>query len=594
MSFLKQWRYLLLAVFAIVALAAFAACGGDDDDDGGDDGGGTPTATEGLSGKRIDGGDLTVQSVEFASLDPHFSSFAQDISIQRMLWRGLYTLDIDNVPQPSMADGEPKLSADGKTVTVALKSGLTWSDGDDLLAEDFVAGFLRTCNPVNAGEYQYVLTNIVGCDDYYNSLAGPDGEPETADDLAADSAEVAALAEAVGVKAVDDLTIEFSLNEPQPTFPIILSLWMTFPVPVHLDRFANATPAAPGDWGTDGSALAFNGPYILTGYTPQDSATLAPNPNWAAPAGVSPTLDTITIKFIDDLAQAANAYRTGELDATDVDLTQLESLVTEFGDGEEYFKFLTPSTRGLEMNMEKEPLNIPEFRLALAQAIDREKLNIAVVQGGNEPTTSWIPAVTGGHDPTEFDSVVGFDEAKAVENFNKAKQIYGKEFPKLTILVGDSPAATATAEFLQQSFKDVLAYDVDIEVVDSKTRSQRFTEEQFELFPGGWIQDYPDPENWILGLFDTDGTLNHYNCSDPDIDALVEKARFNTNDSERKDQYKQVNEIISTTICGIAPYWHENNHWLIKPNVVGMRENLAGQDGAIAGDWAAEAWGLSE
>jgi len=591
MSFLNRWRYLLLSLVAVGSLVAIAACGDDDEEGGGD---ATPGATdEPAAGERIQGGDLTIQSYEFASLDPHFSSFAQDISLHRMLWRGLYTLDIDNVPQPSMAESEPEISADGLTYTVALKEGLTWSDGDDLLAEDFVAGIIRTCNPVNAGEYQYVLTEIVGCDDFYGGLSGPDGEAETADDLAPDAPEVAALQDAVGVTAVDDLTIEFTLSTEKPTFPIILSLWMTFPVPVHIDRFATATPGAPGDWGTDPAALAYNGPYILTSYSPQDSVTLEPNPNWAAPAGVSPTLDQITIKFIDDLAQAANAYRTGELSETDVDLTQLEQLRTEFGDGEEYFKFLAPSTRGLEMNTEKPPLDILEVRLALSQAIDREQLNQVVVQGGNEPSTSWLPAVTGGHDPTEFDSVIGFNPTEAKANLAAAGFPDGAGFPTLTILVGNSPAAIATGEFLQQSLQTNLGISVEVESVDSATRSDRFTEEQFELFPGGWIQDYPDPENWVLGLFDTEGTLNHYNCSDPDIDALVAEARANTDDASRKASYKEINELISTRVCGIAPYWHENNHYLIKPNVVGMRENMSGQDGAIAGDWAAEYWGLS-
>jgi len=592
MSLLKHWRLILLSLVAMTALAAFAACG---DDEGGE-GTKTPTATTPATGERIQGGELTVQSNEFASLDPHFSSFAQDISLERMLWRGLYSLDIENVPQPAMADGAPTVSSDGKTVTVKLKDGLKWSDGDDLLAEDFVAGIKRTCNPVNAGEYQYVLTNIVGCDDYYYSLAGPDGESGTADDVPADDPSVKALEDALGVSAPDDHTVEFKLNEPQPTFPIILSLWMTFPVPVHLDRFANATPAAPGDWGSDPTKLAYNGPYILTSYSPQDSVTLAPNPHWSeeySPVGAAPTLDKITIKFIDDLSVSAIAYGNNELDETDVDLTQLESLRSQYGEGKEYFKFLTPSTRGVEMNLEKPPLDKLEVRLALSQAIDRDKLNEVVVQGGNEPSTSWIPAVTGGHDPHEFDDIVGFDPAKAKENLAKAGFPDGAGFPTLTILVGDSPAAKNTAEFLKETWKENLGIDVGIEVVDSKTRSQRFTEEQFELFPGGWIQDYPDPENWVLGLFDTDGTLNHYNCSDPEIDDLVKKARFNTNDTERKQQYKKINELIVTRLCGIAPYWHENNHWLIKPNVVGMRENLSGQDGSIAGDWAAEAWGLS-
>ena len=79
-----------------------------------------------------------------------------------------------------------------------------------------------------------------------------------------------------------------------------------------------------------------------------------------------------------------------------------------------------------------------------------------------------------------------------------------------------------------------------------------------------------------------------------ELDDLVEKARFNTNNEERLQQYLDINTLIAENVCGIAPYLHFANHYLIKPNVVGMHENATGQDGVIAGDWIAEAWGLSE
>ena len=121
MRLLKHWRFLLLTAVAMTALVAFAACG--DDDDEGDDGG-SPTATgeETPAGDgRQQGGELTIQGNEFQKLDPHFSSFASDISLHRMLWRGLYSLDTDNVPVPAMAASDPEVSADGTTVTVTLK-----------------------------------------------------------------------------------------------------------------------------------------------------------------------------------------------------------------------------------------------------------------------------------------------------------------------------------------------------------------------------------------------------------------------------------------------------------------------------------------
>lgn len=559
-----RWIWLLAAA-AAVALLAFAACDGDDEEGDG-----------GVTGDRIEGGELTVATIEGDALDPHFSSFASDISLQRMLWRALYTLDFNNEPQPSMAAEMPQISEDGKTYTIKLREGLKWSDGDDLKAEDFVMGFQRTCNPDNAGEYEYLLTNVVGCDDhYYNE----DGFDEALENL-------------VGIRAVDDTTLEITLAEPQPTFTIILSLWMTFPAPVHLfpnssDPWPEPGPGAPGK-------LAYNGPYVLTAYNAGDSAVLEPNPNWAAPNGISPTLDKLTLRFIDDFAVADNAYRTGEVDFANVDLVQLRAIVDEFGDNVEYFRAPKPTTVGMEFQLKKPPLDNLDVRLALVRADDHDLENEVCFQGGRVPSTTWIPEVTGGVPPDTFEDVIGTDEEAARQHLADAGYPNGEGFPVLTILVRDDTTSKCAGEFHQERYRTVLNIETKIEVVDGPTRSARYTAQDFELFPGGWIQDYPDPENWIIGLYDTGGSLNNYNCSDPDIDAKIEQARFNTNDEERLQLYKEINELIVTRVCGIGPFLHVADHYLIKTFAVGLRENITGQDGVVAGDWIAEAWGRSE
>lgn len=572
MKRLRRIRWLWLLALAIgITVVAFAACE-DEEEEG-------PAETPPAAGERIEGGKLIVATVEPDSLDPHFSSFSQDISLDRMIWRGLYTLDRDNVPQPSMAAAAPEIS-DGTVYTITLKEGLQWSDGDDLLAEDFEMGILRTCNPVNAGEYQYVLTNIVGCDAHYGNEAGFDQ----------------ALEDAIGVEAIDDTTLEITIQEPQPTFGIILSLWMTFPVPVHLfpnssDPWPEPAPASPGE-------LAYNGPYMMTKYVPGDSLVLEPNPNWAAPNDISPTLDEITLRFIDDFAVADNAYRAGEVDFANADEAQLRALIDEFEPTGEYKGVIFPGTVGLQMQMADPTLGDAEtgqdVRLALTRAINREQLNEVCFGGGRLPTTSWVPEPSGGDAPEAFLDVIGFDEEAAKQHLADAGFADGEGFPTLTILVNDRSDRICTAEFLQENFRTVLGIETDIEVVDTPTRSARYTAQDFELFPGGWIQDYPDPENWILGQYETGGSLNNVNCSDPEIDEKVEQARFNTNETERLQLYDEINELIVTRACGIGVTLHLANHYLIAPKVVGMAENATGLDGAVAGDWIAEAWGLSE
>ena len=595
MSLLKHWRFVLLTLVAMTALAAFGACG-DDDDDEGDDGGGTPAATTpgGADGERIQGGSLTVQHIEPDSLDPHFSSFAQDISIQRMLWRGLYSLDINNLPVPSMADGDPVVSADGKTVTVKLKEGILWSDGDPLLAEDYVLGITRTCNPVNAGEYAFVLTDlavIAGCPEYYNAFAGPDGDPDTAEDnLDPADPKVEELRNALGVKAVDDTTIEFTLVNPGPTFQTILTMWLTFPVPAHLlPDPGEAWPVGPDA----PDALAYNGPYILTGYVEGTSATLEPNPNWKeeySPVGAVATLDTLTLRFIDDFAVSQRAFENGELDYTTVDLTQLDATVAKYEPTGQYKKNVGASTRGLQMQMEHPPLDDKDVRMAIGKAINWQTMIDNCYSGGHEYTTTWIPAEVPGGQPTDFradEYAFDVDGAKALAE--------GKDLSREFILIARVGTESECAgSFIQEALRANLDMNVKVEVLEGPDRSKRFREETFDLFPGGWVQDYPDPENWIVGLYDTGGGLNHYNCSNADIDDLVGKALYNLDEQERISQYEEVNRLIVDEVCGIFPYYHEATHGLKAENVVGMFENATSQTADPIGDWAAEAWGVTE
>ncbi len=517
------------------------------------------------------GGEATIHYVEFQSFDPHFSSFSQDIGHQTQVFRGLYKLDIDNVPQPEMAAELPSISDDGTVYTVKLKDGLKWSDGDDLTAADFVAGILRTCNYHIAGQYQYVLANIVGCDDYYN----PDNEGKSEADLQA-------LQDAVGVKAVDDSTVEITLQQAQPTFTILLSMWPTWPVPTHI-------VANPGDdWPTDPTQLAFNGPFKVESYAPGDSMVFVRNDSYAG-AHLA-YLDKLTFKYIEDTETADNAYRNGELDMALANTSNLTGLKTEFPDN--LLSKPSASTIGLEMNLDHAPLDNLDVRLALSQATDRQTMVDVVLQGAHIPTTTWIPPDIIGQGITvdSFADTIGYDPDSAKQHLADAGYPDGEGFPTLSYIIRDTPSNTGIAEFLQQQWKEILGIDIDIQVVDAPTRSAAFTNEDFDLYPGGWNQDYPDPENWIIGLYDTDGGNNHYNCSDPAIDALVEKAQYNTNDEERLDQYKQINELVSAGLCGISVWYHQGNHYLIGDKLGGAREFSTSQDRVEAGDWSTEDW----
>jgi ABC-type oligopeptide transport system substrate-binding subunit len=566
-----RWRglFTVIALFAVLAVAV--ACG-DDDSTGTTPGAtGSAAATAGTANK---GGEITIQYIEPESFDPHWSQFAQDIGVQRMVWRGLYRLDKDNKAQPEMASAMPQVSTDGKTYTVKLKAGLKWSDGQPLTAADFVAGITRTCDPDNAGNYKDTISNIVGCDKYYSAADKSDADKAT-------------LRAALGVKATDPTTLEFKLQNPQPTFPLILSLWMTYPVPSHLVK-------TPGEAWPSVDKLAYNGPFKIQSYSPKDQAVLVRNDNYA---GTQANLDKITMKYIDKLDVAENAYRANQLSLARANLTNLDVIKSDPTLGKEFLQAGGVTTRAVHVNLTKKPLDDYKVRLALSQATDRDTLNKVAFRGAYIPSTTWMPpAVAGGDVKVDsFAADVGYNPDKAKKNLADAGFADGKNFPTLVMVVNDTPDRTATAQFLKEQWKKILNINIDIQVVDSKTRSARFSSMDYDLLPGGWTQDYPDPENWVQGLFNTGGNNNHYGAADANLDALLKKAAFNTNDEERRQQYRDINTMLSDSPMLAGPIlYQESFNYLVKANLVGPRENVNPQDAYLAGDWNVEAWYLKK
>ncbi len=574
----------LFGVLAIAALSALAAaCGSSSSSStptanatsGASATAGTSPAASPTSAIQM-GGSITIQGLQFQSFDPHYSGFSQDIAVERMVWRGLYRLDKDNKLQPEMAASQPTVSSDGLTYTVKLQSGLKWSDGTPMTAKDFVAGIVRTCAPDTAGYYQNFLFSIVGCSDYSAATK-------------ATAAEKLALQAKLGVSAPDDTTIVFKLAQAQATFGTQLAMWYTFPVPTAIvkDPATDKWPAP--------TALAFNGPYKVQSYTEKDNIVLVKNDNYQSASSHKAYLDKITMKYIENTEQADNAFRAGQLDFALANTAQITAIKSDPSTKDAYFQDpQVATTQALEMNLKHAPLDNLKVRLALSQAIDRKQLVQVISSGVFIPTTSWIPGDLIGIAQDPFETQIGFNATAAKQNLADAGYPNGKGFPTLDFMIRDTPANKAMAAFVQNSFKTILNININISTVDSKTRSSNFSSGKFDLLPGGWIQDYPDPEDWVDGQFNTGGSQNFWGCSNPQIDSLFAKAKVNQNNTERLSQYKQINEIISTTMCGVAPLYNQSAYYLINTKLHGMRSNSTSQDAVAAADWTVESWWLAK
>ena len=229
-------------------------------------------------------------------------------------------------------------------------------------------------------------------------------------------------------------------------------------------------------------------------------------------------------------------------------------------------------------------------RLALSRAIDRASLAKVVYNDTVLPATYWlVKGIAGYQGNSAFDSIIGYDPAAAQKALSDAGYPNGAGFPTLSIIVTDNPVRKAEGEFLQQAWKSVLNINTDVQAVDAKTRSSDFNSKNFELFPGGWQNDYPDPENSLIGLFDTGGGNNNYECSDPDIDAKLKAASTDTNNAQRIKDLTDAETLIVTKLCGMAPIWQGAFLYEVAPKVGGVRANGA-IDANMPGNWCPECW----
>lgn len=568
----STWR-ILLSMFAIFAIMAVAVACGDDDDD--DDGGDTATATT-AGGSNTPAvtkptGTITIGATQFENWDPHFSDFAADISHMVYVWRGLYHTDLQDKPQPAMAEGAPQVSSDGKTYTIKLKPNLKWSDGQPLDANDFVLGIQRTCNPDIAGHYQYILTNIVGCDDYYGAADKSAAEKET-------------LLKAVGVRAVDASTIEIKLQNPQPTFPTLLAMWPTFPAPKH--KVAKADAAWPGPLEN-----VYNGPYMPAKYTEKATLELVPNPNWS---GKSVGAEKIVIKYVDDPAVLNQAYRAGEIDASVANKAELDKLRSEFEASKELQLYPATRTIGIEYNLADPIMAKADVRLALSQATDRKTMMKVVFKDANTATTNWVPPTRNGLKGGEYDSILAFDATKAKASLAKAGYPNGQGLGKITLIQTDSATNKLAGDFLTAEWKKHLNVDLEVQYVDSKTRQAAFNTKQYQIVLGGWQEDYPDPENWFIGLWETGGSINKTSTSIPALDKAIADSKYNTNDEARRKGYRDAEKLLLEQANGIAPIYHTMAAFLVKPHIKGMVENKRPADTFVPGDWYIELWTTSK
>ncbi|HXH23277.1 MAG TPA: peptide ABC transporter substrate-binding protein [Dehalococcoidia bacterium] len=528
----------------------FAACGGDDSGGGeakSDDQKDMAPASQQVLRTRITG--------EPKTIDPHLTNFANETTITKPLFSGLFTFDPEMRVVPSVAAEIPTaenggVSKDGLTYTIKLRKDAKWSDGKPVTAKDFEYSMKRAMDPKLAGPYTSNYFALKGAEEY-NTALGTSAAPKTATD-----AQLAQLRDALGVKAKDDYTIEYQLKEPDVSWLQKLAIWTAYPVRQDIvERF--------GDKWTEAGNIVSNGAFMLKEWAHNERFVMVPNPYWHGEP--KPKLQQLIILMMENDAAAYAAYLNNELDIVGVPpanrrevqqpTNPLNKELKRGGDG---------TTFALMMNHKVPPFDNQKVREAFALAFDRKAFVEVTQSGVGFPVTTWIASNQPGHNP-ELGKQFSFDPVKAKAALAAAGFPDGRGLPKVTFLaVANDTNRNVIAPFVIENYKKNLGIDVEYEFVDTATYTSRYTRNQHQIAIGGWHLDWPYPDNWLPNILGCNQSNNHTQYCNPKFDELVKQAARETDDKKRLALYDQAQKLALDEVA-LAPIYEREYFVLVKP-----------------------------
>ncbi|ALI32784.1 peptide ABC transporter substrate-binding protein [Weissella cibaria] len=494
-----------------------------------------------------------METADLGTADPSKATASVDFDALQATGDGLYRNGKDNKPELALAESVQK-SDDGLTYTFKLRSGLKWANGDPITAQDFVYGWQRTNDPKTASQYAYLFSGIKNAD------AIQSGKDKNLDDL--------------GVKALDDQTLEVTLEKPMPQLESVLTMAPFYPQSkAFVDKVGSK-------YGTAAKYTLASGPFVLKGWTGSNNKySLVKNKNyWDADAVKTPKVEIQTIK---DQNTGYNLYKGNKLDLAYLSSDQVRASQKR----KDYKVIPMASTFYLEFNEKKVPaLKNVKIRQALSYAIDRKTLSNKVLKGNATPATT-LTAKNLAKDPNTgkdfaesvaVKGAISYNKSKAKKLFAEGLKEVGKKKLSLQLLTDDTDKAKNTAQFLQSQLENLSGLNVDIKQVPFKQRLAFSQDKKFELVISAWGADYGDPSTF-LDLYTSDSSFNNGSWANADYDA-AEKAAKTTDvndENKRYDDYKTAEQTIEKEV-GVAPLYYQSYATLYRQSVKGVVSNPTG------------------
>ncbi|WIJ25998.1 peptide ABC transporter substrate-binding protein [Devosia sp. RR2S18] len=485
------------------------------------------------------------------SLDPHKVSGDWENRVVGDYIEGLVTDNAAAEPIPGQAESW-EVSEDGLTYTFKLRDDIFWTDGEPVTAEDFEFAFQRLMDPATASEYAYLQYPIKNAE-------------------AINSGEITDFSQ-LGVKAIDDKTLEITLEQPTPFFIEALTHYTAFPVPKHLVE-------EHGDQWTSVENIAGNGPYEIVEWIPGSYVRSEKNEEYYDAENVQ--IDEVYYHVLEDQAAALNRYRAGEFDIlTDFPSDQYAWMQENLPGQAQVDPFL--GIYYYVMNQEQPPFDDVRVREALSISILRDVIGPDILGTGELPAYGWVPPGTGNY--VEDAYMPEWAEMPYEERVARAQELlteagYGPDNP-LTVQLryntndNHQRIAVALAAMWEPLGVNVELFNAEVAVHYDALRAG-----DFQLGRAGWLLDYNDPSNTLDLLktgVDQGGEMNWGNnygrYSNEEFDSLMAQAATEQDLDARAELLAQAEEIAMDEFAAIPIYWYVSKN-VVSPSISGFEDN---------------------
>lgn len=469
------------------------------------------------------------------TIDPQLNSAVDGSKVIRNTFEGLMREIENGEVENGIAEGY-EVSEDGLVYTFHIRDNAKWSDGEDVTAKDFEYAWKRALNPNTAAEYAYQLFYIKNGEAYNKGEA-------SADD--------------VGIKVVDNKTIEVTLESAVPYFVSLLAMPVYYPVRQDIIE-------ENGDkWALSPETYVSNGPFKMTEWSEKESMTFIKNENYWDADNVK--LETLVFRLIDDQTTTLSAFKNGELDIMEQPpTTEIQSLIDEgvakvYPYLGTYFYMVNVSGKGLSSEA-VDALQDVRVRKALSLAIDRNLITEKVSMGGEIPATSYVPEGVKDTQGNTFHK----DYSSVTTNIEEAKKLLeeagypnGQGFPTITFTYNTASNNQMIAQAIQDMWKTNLGINVELKNEEWAVFQTTRNNFQYEICRHGWIGDYNDPMTF-LDMWVTASGQNNAGYSNEEYDSLIAQAKSEQDGEKRTELLRKAEDILMDDMAIIPIYYYTN------------------------------------